>query len=102
MPKSATEALKGMLADGVQADEVLNKLQSAGYDIKPPSGDDSYGEPAGLIIGIASEPEEAEEEDSAPEPPKGGDQSPLNRYQKAARAAMSKDKGSEDEEPTDE
>lgn len=73
MPDSADSALKGMLAEGVAAEEVLSALSDAGFDVKPPEGDESYDEApeaeelpgaAGDLIEIASEePEETEEEE---------------------------------------
>ena len=69
MPKTANDALSGMLAEGVQAEEVLSTLEASGYSIKPPEGDMSYPEKGGempeapegiLAIGIGgpTEPED--------------------------------------------
>jgi len=86
MPASAIEALEGLLADGISAEEVLAKLEDAGYSVEPPAGDESYksGEPA--------------ESDKPELQPVGGPQEPENRYTKAARKAMKKDKNSPDDE----
>ena len=103
MPASAEKALEGMLSEGTDASAVLDALKSSGFDIKPPEGDDSYGEEApdmgiGLMIATAEpEGEEGEsKEDGAPEAKpdsRGGDQKPLSLFQrreKAARSAMKK------------
>lgn len=83
MPDSARKALKGLLADGVSADEVLDRLSGAGFDIKPPEGDDSYGDekPAGAVIAIGVGKKQEGEES----PEKEG-----NFHQKLARKAMKK------------
>lgn len=74
MKGSVEEALNGLLAEGVDPDEVLARLTDVGFDIQPPSGDEgespdkSEGPPGGpegiLAIGIG-DPEETEEEEGS-------------------------------------
>jgi hypothetical protein len=102
MPASADKALEGLLAEGIDAEAVLDAMKTAGFGITPPKGDDSYGAPEGegggiglLIAAADGEAPEAEEpgaEDEKPEA-EGGDQKPLSlfrRREKAARSAMKK------------
>lgn len=76
MPKTANDALSGMLAEGVQAEEVLSTLEESGYSISPPEGDSSYPEEGGempeapegiMAIGLGEPPETEEEEEGEPD-----------------------------------
>jgi hypothetical protein len=77
MPDSARKALEGLLAEGVDAAEVLDKLQGAGFKVDPPEGDESYGEEG--AVGIALEVEALPDAEAPPSdgegppgPPMGG------------------------------
>lgn len=103
MPAAAREALKGLLAEGIEADEVLMRLQDAGYKVAPPEGDESYAGPDAMDREtLPEEPEVTEDEDKPPLMAEGGPQDPMSKYAKAAKSAMKKHgmKGDdEDEEP---
>lgn len=65
MPASAEKALKGMLAEGVSAEDILSALSQSGYEVEPPEGDESYDKPKGAVIaiGMGKPPEEPEKEE---------------------------------------
>lgn len=88
MPASAEQALKGLLAEGVDAGQVLDKLQETGYKISPPEGDESYGAPpAGdMALEIEIEGPEGEGEQEEEGPP----EDIQSRRKSAARNAMEK------------
>jgi hypothetical protein len=97
MPNTAMKALDGMLAEGVSAGEVMSKLESAGYDIKPPEGDMSYGEeePAAVLaIGMGAPMKDMEDmEDEKEEKDEDEDKedgNPKNKRMGAAKRAMEK------------
>lgn len=100
MPKSAEEALQGMLAEGIEASAVVDALAAQGFKIEPPEGDASYegageaDEGAGLMVALGiGEPEG----DAMPEKKedkkdvKSAPDTRMGRYEKAAGAAMKKD-----------
>jgi hypothetical protein len=101
MPLAAAKALKGLLADGVKPEDVLQKLQGAGFDIKPPEGDESYGAPAPegvLAIGIEAAPVEGKDLDTEMDV---GEDKPKNlaeTYSFAAKRAMKKTGAKDSEE----
>jgi hypothetical protein len=105
MPASAQKALEGMLAEGVEADEVLARLTDAGYDVKPPEGDGSYpgggdeDEDGGLVVAIDVGEEDEGGPKGPPKPPFGGIKPGPDRYKSAAKATMKKHglKADEDE-----
>lgn len=89
MPDTANEALSGMLAEGVQPEQIISTLEEAGYGITPPEGDMSYPEPEGeapgAIIAISGGGDEEPEKEEDEEEEKSGD-----KRLDAAKSAMKK------------
>lgn len=93
MPASAEKALKGLLAEGVSPEDILDKLKAEGFGIEPPSEDESYEAPkeesgAVLAIGIEAADDKSEEKEDEKEDEKEEENS--DKRLSAAEKAMKK------------